>query len=492
MDNKIIDDDSEKLKYIDENIIDKGYNVDDLNAFIIGRRAVSIEDLPLNLLKIEIEDFKNEKLKDAFITVKKTMALTKRDEQLNELYSCQIFKIKYLPMQECILSQFEKDKKKLNIKITNGKFEKIGGIFSQNKFVCEVSCKELESNVNRTFDDFEWLKYQLSEKYPLIYIPPLCTINIKDKSKNDISTLFIKNIIRFLKAIMRRKLLRISPMIYQFLTLDKDKFIKYKEALNKRKFTLHLKMENFKSLKEIEEFNFNKQQIYLPEKYIQKINFTSCNNLTTSLNETLTQISNDFKNLSLHIKDLSNIFSNLYSLYTQAEFNDDMKNIIAKYRNIFSHWSNQYEKYFEFFSNDFKDYFTYVNAEINELNNIYIQFVKYKEDYEKSGIQLFEKKEKLFYEKKYDKWELSKEDKEKLNEFKNNFSEAMHYICKDYSTLIEGQKIRVACSCNIIMREFKKVNKYLGEQFLELYTNFTELCQNASKDMFDYEKLFKL
>ena len=492
MDNKIIDDDSEKLKYIDENIIDKGYNVDDLNAFIIGRRAVSIEDLPLNLLKIEIEDFKNEKLKDAFITVKKTMALTKRDEQLNELYSSQIFKIKYLPMQECILSQFEKDKKKLNIKITNGKFEKIGGIFSQNKFVCEVSCKELESNVNRTFDDFEWLKYQLSEKYPLIYIPPLFTINIKDKSKNDISTLFVKIIIRFLKAIMRRKLLRISPMIYQFLTLDKDKFIKYKEALNKRKFTLHLKMENFKSLKEIEEFNFNKQQIYLPEKYIQKINFTSCNNLTTSLNETLTQISNDFKNLSLHTKDLSNIFSNLYSLYTQAEFNDDMKNIIAKYRNIFSHWSNQYEKYFEFFSNDFKDYFTYVNAEINELNNIYIQFVKYKEDYEKSGIQLFEKKEKLFYEKKYDKWELSKEDKEKLNEFKNNFSEAMHYICKDYSTLIEGQKIRVACSCNIIMREFKKVNKYLGEQFLELYTNFTELCQNASKDMFDYEKLFKL
>ena len=492
MDNKIIDDDSEKLKYIDENIIDKGYNVDDLNAFIIGRRAVSIEDLPLNLLKIEIEDFKNEKLKDAFITVKKTMALTKRDEQLNELYSNQNFKIKYLPMQECILSQFEKDKKKLNIKITNGKFEKIGGIFSQNKFVCEVSCKELESNVNRTFDDFEWLKYQLSEKYPLIYIPPLCTINIKDKSKNDISTLFIKNIIRFLKAIMRRKLLRISPMIYQFLTLDKDKFIKYKEALNKRKFTLHLKMENFKSLKETEEFNFNKQQIYLPEKYIQKINFTSCNNLTTSLNETLTQVSNDFKNLSQHIKDLSNIFSNLYSLYTQAEFNDDMKNIIAKYRNIFSHWSNQYEKYFEFFSNDFKDYFTYVNAEINELNNIYIQFVNYKEDYEKSGIQLFEKKEKLFNEKKYDKWELSKEDKEKLNEFKNNFSEAMHYICKDYSTLIEGQKIRVVCSCNIIMREFKKVNKYLGEQFLELYTNFTELCQNASKDMFDYEKLFKL
>ena len=492
MDNRIIDDDSEKLKYINENIIDKGYNVDDLNAFIISRRAVSIEEMSLSLLKLEIEDFKNEKLRDTFITIKKTMALTKRDEQLNELYSSQIFHIKYLPLQECILSQFEKDKKKINIKVTNGKFEKIGGIFSQNKFICEVSCKELESNVNRTFDDFEWLKYQLNEKYPLIYIPPICTINIKDKSKNDISTLFIKNIIRFLNAIMRRKLLRISPMIYQFLTLDKDKFVKYKDALNKRKFTLHLKMENFKSLKESEEFNFNKPQIYLPEKFMKKIDFTNCNNLCISLNETLTQVSNDFKNLSAHIKDLSNILSNLYSLFTQAEFNADMKDIVAKYRSIFSHWSTAYEKQFEFFSNDLKEYFSYMNAEIQELNNIYIQFVKYKDDYEKSGIQLFEKKEKLFYEKKYDKWELSKEDREKLNEFKNNFSEAMHYICKDYTTLIEGQKIRVACSCNIVMREFKKVNKYFGEQFLDLYKNFTDLCQNAIKELFDYERLFKL
>ena len=492
MDNRIIDDDSEKLKYINENIIDKGYNIDDLNAFIINRRASSIEEISLELLKLEIEDFKNEKLKDTFITVKKTMALTKRDEQLNELYSSQVFKVKYLPLQECILSQLEKDKKKLNIQVTNGKFEKIGGIFSQIKFICDISCKELESNVQRTFDDFEWLKYQLSEKYPLIYIPPLYNINIKDKSKYVNPTLIIRYIIRFLNAIMRRKLLRISPMIYQFLTLDKDKFVKYKDTLNKRKFSLHLKMENFKSRKETEEFHFNKPQIYLPEKYIQNIDFTNYNNLSNSLNDILAQIGNDFKNLSIHTKDLSSIFSKLYSQFTKAEFNENMNIIFAKYRNIFSHWSISYEKYYQFFSNDFKEFFTYVNSQINEINNIYAQFTKFKDDYEKSGIQLFEKKEKLFNEKKYDKWELSKEDKEKLNEFKNNFSEAMHYICKDYSTLIEGQKIRVACSCTIVMREFKKVNKYLGEQFLNLFKNFTDLCQNSAKELFDYEKLFKL
>jgi len=35
----------------------------------------------------------------------------------------------------------------------------------------------------------------------------------------------------------------------------------------------------------------------------------------------------------------------------------------------------------------------------------------------------------------------------------------------------------VACSCTIVMREFKKVNKYLGEQFLDLFKNFNnKLC----------------
>ena len=489
MDNHSTDEDSEKLKYINENIIDKGYNPEDLNAFIINRRASSIEEVTLDMLKIEIEQFKNEKLKETFTTIKKTMPLTKRDEQLNELYSNQVFIIKYLPLQECILSKFEKNKTKLNINVTNGKFEKIGGLFSQIKFVCNLTCKELGSNVIRNLDDFEWLKNQLNEKYPLIFIPPI--YNLKDKIKND-PHLLSRYINKFFRAVMRRKLLRISPMIYQFLTLEGDKFIKYKDALNKRKFTLHLKMENFKSTKESEEFHFNKPQIYLPEKYIKKLDLNTFNILMESLNEYLTEVSNDFKNLNIHTKALSGIFSKLNSFATNADLNENIKNIIAKYRTIFMYWSNSFEKQNLFFGLEFKEFFSYVNSQINELNNIYSQFAKFKEDYEKSGIQLFEKKEKLFFEKKYDKWELSPEDKEKLNEFKNNYSEAMCYICKDYSTLVSGQKVRVACSCNIIMREFKKINKYLSEQFLDVFNNFKNLCENTKKQKFDIEKLFKL
>ena len=38
--------------------------------------------------------------------------------------------------------------------------------------------------------------------------------------------------------------------------------------LIKKKFSLNLKMDNFKSLKESDEIQFSKEQIYLPEKYL--------------------------------------------------------------------------------------------------------------------------------------------------------------------------------------------------------------------------------
>ena len=490
MEEPIIEEESEKQKYINENIIDKGYNPEDLNAFIINRRACSIEEINLKILKLEIEAFKNEQLKDTYTTVRKTMPLTKRDEQINELYTPQMIKINYLPLPECKLTKLEKEGKKITIKVVDGKFEKFGGLFShQMKYTCTITCDELESNVIRTIDDIEWLKNQLNEKYPLIYIPP---IYIKEKNKVEKPHQQTRFIIKFFNAILRKKILRISPMIFQFLTLDENKFAKYKEVLNKRKFTLHLKMENFKSTKESEEIKFIKQQIYLPGKNLTKLNLQEYNLLMENLDKSLLEVALDFKNLSIHSRELSVLLGKMHSFSTQGEQNEDIRNIIAKFRNILSHWSESFEKQSLFFGIECKEFFTYINLELNELNNIYSQYIKYKNDYEKAGIQLFEKKEKLFLEKKYDKWELSKEDEKRLNEFKNNFNEASKYMCKDFTDLISGQKIRVACSCNIILREFKRVDKYLGEQYINLFNSFKILSETVQKNKFDFEKLYKL
>jgi len=41
------------------------------------------------------------------------------------------------------------------------------------------------------------------------------------------------------------------------------------------------------------------------------------------------------------------------------------------------------------------------------------------------------------------------------------------------------------------MREFKKLDKYLGEQFLDIFNKFKNLSENIKKEKFDYEQLFK-
>ena len=52
----------EKQKYINDNIIEKGYNPEDLSNFITRLKGVSIEALSLKELQICIEQFKTEQL----------------------------------------------------------------------------------------------------------------------------------------------------------------------------------------------------------------------------------------------------------------------------------------------------------------------------------------------------------------------------------------------------------------------------------------------
>ena len=52
----------EKQKYINENIIDKGYNPEDLSNFIIQKKAINLDEISFNDLKILIEEFKNKRL----------------------------------------------------------------------------------------------------------------------------------------------------------------------------------------------------------------------------------------------------------------------------------------------------------------------------------------------------------------------------------------------------------------------------------------------
>ena len=100
------------------------------------------------------------------------MLKSKKEEQIEELYKPQTIEIKLLPKEENQLTALEKESKKISIKLSEESVSK-KNIFAFSKFACKIECPELNSAVIRSLEDIEWLKSQLNEKYPMVYIPPI-------------------------------------------------------------------------------------------------------------------------------------------------------------------------------------------------------------------------------------------------------------------------------------------------------------------------------
>ena len=142
------------------------------------------------------------------------MFKSKKEEQIEELYKPISIEINLSPKEENKLTELEKNSEKLSIKISEENLVK-KGIFSSPKFSCKIECPALQSSVTRTLEDIEWLKIQLNEKYPMIYIPP-----IPDKKCLKDAETIKRYIEKFFNVIIRRKILRTSKIIEDFLTSD--------------------------------------------------------------------------------------------------------------------------------------------------------------------------------------------------------------------------------------------------------------------------------
>ena len=207
------------------------------------------------------------------------------------------------------------------------------------------------------------------------------------------------------------------------------KFEEYKQET--KEFKLSPKMENYKSTKETLKYDFNVEQIEqicLPQKYLKKIEPSK--SLYNSLDTTLGHITQDFQFL----------FGGLYKNAKDTDQSEHTKKVLEKLKTVFNDCAAAYHRQSQFFEKDMKEFFNYIDMEINEMNVLFNQFNKKKNEYENLGVDYLNKREKLFNEKKYNKWELIKEDEAKLDTFKDNKEEAMKYICKEMGINVENLK----------------------------------------------------
>ena len=407
------------------------------------------------------------------------MFKTKKEEHITELYKPQQIEIKLEPQPENKLNELEKESKILSIRISEYFITK-KNIFS-SKFTCKIECPELNSAVIRSLEDFDWLKSQFNEKYPMIYIPPI--INKKSMKDPESISRFIQ---KFFMAVLRRKILKKSQLLLDFLTIEK--FEEYKQEM--KEFKLSPKMENYKSTKETLKYDFNVEQIYLPQKYLKKIEPNK--SLYNSLDTTLGHITQDFQFLNKHMKEASEIFGGLYKNAKDTDQSEHTKKVLEKLKTVFNDCAAAYHRQSQFFEKDMKEFFNYIDMEINEMNVLFNQFNKKKNEYENLGVDYLNKREKLFNEKKYNKWELIKEDEAKLDTFKDNKEEAMKYICKEMGINVENLKLQVGCYCNIIMKQFNHVTKYIGEQMKEYFDTLKERNKEIVEQGFIISKLINV
>ena len=480
--------DQEKQKYINENIIEKGYNPEDLSNYIARTQSMPMENLPFSRLKEMVNAFKNEQLKLSIYQVKKPKERKKSEVEI--LYDPCEYQIKTDIQTENQLLDLEKEKKKINVIAKEPKKE-AKGFFSQKIITFVISCEELNSNVKRNIDDFYWFKFKVNQLYPFILVPPILDNSIFLKYINDEKKeLEIKcdYINKFFEAFLRKKILRTSKLLYFFLTLDDKEFEKFKKQVSQNKFILNVTLNNLKTIKGEVKINLNNENLSFANNIVNFISPTR--EIFPKLIANLKLLLDNFANISKLLKETSEIFSKL-TIQAQDTFqNEETIKIYSKLNAIFNYWSDSLISQNNYIQNHLLEKFDFMNMEFHEIDVLYSQYEFVKNSYETFSKNLMNKKEELFQNKNFSKWELDNNFNEKeLTFIQNDKEKAFEIMCADETQIMKYEKQVVVLCINRIVEQFNKLKKYHAERIIQIYDFLKQNLKNLNLDSVNLVKL---
>ena len=488
------DEQAKKSQYINENIISKGYNPEDLSNFIMKEICISINDIAFDKLKIMIDKFKNKGLVDLYKTVKQQN--DSKPENLEEqLYYPEVYDIQARTPKDNKLLELEKENKEIKIKISEPRKESSGGFFNKSITLYKVQCESLNSSVKRSYSDFEWLRNEYVIFYPLRVIPPLVKENnlllegIIDKSDDEksIENKKVKHLNKFIYTLLQKKLFRTSSLLCNFVLLKTDEFKRYKDSVSKRKYEINPNFDNFKNMKGKLHCDFNKDKI----SYVEKISasFQKISNIYTKLEENISKLSNEFNNLSINMKEISDGFQELINNLKFFQHNGKISNAYFQLNTIFSCWSSSLERQAEFFNQDFLQLFKFFNLQIKETDNLQKKFVLQKKNYETKGIKLLKRKDELFYQGDISKWGVEPSEKNYLEKCINEKTICFDKMLYKETNSLKEDKKGLAVYIYLINKQFDKL---LKQQSDEIFKFFEDLKTNHQIMVGDAYNLIKL
>ena len=493
----------EKMKYISANILEKGYNPEDLSNFVIKKIGKPIESITLDQLKKLIEQFKDQSLVETYKTLDNNQEEDKtkeepKEEQDDPLYSPMTYELKTPVQQDNELLKLDKEKKRIKITVSEPKKEKSKGLFKKDIYTYKVSCPEIKTEVRRSYADFEWLKNQLGLYYALRVVPPIIKesmffqmeiVNKKD-TEEVIENAKVKYLNYFMTSLIKKKIFRTSAILYEFLELNESDFKKYKDLLGKYKYDLNVTLDNLKTVKGNMKFDLKQQEIKKANSFGKKCNEICA--IYQYLDKKILNLANDFLNLETHMKQIGAAFE---KLATSLNFNENakkMENIYQKLNKIFTSWSNSYGKQYTFFKSDFKDFFNYINLEVQEITGLHQSFLAYKKEYEDMSIKLNKRKEDLYSQKDYSKWSVEPGTEDQIQKYANNKKIAFDKMLYKETELQNNAKKLVACTLHLMNKQFDKLMKCQSDDVFNYFAKMKQDNQTIVGDAFNLIKLFSI
>jgi len=434
----------EKQKYIQENLIDKGFDSLSFSQFLCkktGQAEYDIDKITMDEIIEGIQEFTNstpmgkESEKDAsappivqnaekkknnlfksFLGLKNKLKkqtnnedknkdrdkdkdkidkpINSKDveeekkEEKNYDYGFRLpEKIKCQSVEETEISQY----KDLPIKI--GMPEKVGKSIIKKKAMTYFTtiAIPLGKVVKRSFDDFEWLRLKLNKMFDSNFIPSLPKMNPILGINNDEQ--ISRSIEKFMHYLSLDPIIKNSQILYDFLSIENyDEFTKKKKEYEV--ITPCNDIQDFKSITGEIDINFDDQK----EKRLITIK-DFCNNnskLLEKLNSNLNSFFQEMNSVIKRTNEIANIWGNLFK--TSEKYQDDniSKDIYYQMNNFFFNLANNFKKQNDFINVDIKESFIFMQHNYVSINELIKRIESKKKVYAKEEKVLISLKEDLF------------------------------------------------------------------------------------------------
>ena len=403
----------EKQGYIQENLINKGYDSFlfsqflckksgktefDLNNFTMGEISDGVTEFinstPLGksinasappLQKIE----KKEKKKNIFESILgiHSEKNDKKKEEKNYDYGLRLpDKVKCQNVEETEISRYED----LPIKI--GFPEKIDkGFLKKPVTYFTTIAVPLGKVVKRAFEDFEWLRQKLTKMFDSNFIPSLPKLNpiLGIENEEEVT----RSLEKFMQYLSLDPIIKNSQILYDFLSIEN-----YGQFTKKKKeyefITPCNDIQEFKSLTGEIDINFDETK----EKKLSLIkDFCNINSkLLEKLVSNLNIFYHEMNSIIRRTNEIANIWGNLYQ--TSAKYKDDdiAREIYYQMNNFFFNLAKNYKKQNEFINLDIKESFGFMQNNYSSLNDLIKRIENKKKVYVKEERDLIALKEDLF------------------------------------------------------------------------------------------------